>query len=225
MQKHKLDKIIETTFGQISQGLENYVPELEPKEIGVVLSIASGIVRVSGLPGVGYEELLKFPNNILGIAFNIDETEIGVILLGDDTKLTVGDKVERTGRVMDVPVGDELIGRVVNPLGEPLDGKEIISLTHRLPVEREAPAIMDRGPVATPLQTGLKVIDVFTVLNKDGRSGGEAYVQFESADDLDQAKQRHKNPMGNSKRYIEVYKVIILSLYIVVIFINVIGVD
>ncbi len=169
MQDYKLDKIIETTFGQISQGLMKYVLELEPKEIGIVLSIASGIVRVSGLPRVGYEELLKFPNNILGIAFNIDETEIGVILLGDDTQLTVGDKVERTGRVMDVPVGDELIGRVVNPLGKPLDGKEIISFTHRLPIEREAPAIMDRGPVTTPLQTGLKVIDALIPIGRGQR--------------------------------------------------------
>jgi F-type H+-transporting ATPase subunit alpha len=169
MQKHNLTKIIETTFGQIDQGLEQYVPKLEAQEVGIVLSIASGIVRVSGLPGVGFEELLKFPNNMLGIAFNIDEDEIGVILLGDDTKLNVGDKVERTGRVMDVPVGDLLIGRVVNPLGEPLDGKDAIAFTHRLPIEREAPAIMDRGPVTIPLQTGVKVIDALIPVGRGQR--------------------------------------------------------
>ncbi|MEO8760235.1 MAG: alternate F1F0 ATPase, F1 subunit alpha, partial [Bacteroidia bacterium] len=169
MQKHSLDKIIETTFGQISRGLEQYVPVLELQEVGIVLSIASGIVKVSGLPGVGFEELLKFPNNMSGIAFNIDEDEIGVILLGDDTKLNVGDKVERTGRVMDVPVGDLLIGRVVNPLGEPLDGKDTIAFTHRLHIEREAPAIMDRGPVTTPLQTGLKVIDALIPVGRGQR--------------------------------------------------------
>jgi F-type H+-transporting ATPase subunit alpha len=169
MQKHSLDKIIENTFGQISRGLEQYVPVLEVQEVGIVLSIASGIVKVSGLPGVGFEELLKFPNNMSGIAFNIDEDEIGVILLGDDTKLNVGDKVERTGRVMDVPVGDLLIGRVVNPLGEPLDGKDAIAFTHRLHIEREAPAIMDRGPVTTPLQTGLKVIDALIPVGRGQR--------------------------------------------------------
>jgi F-type H+-transporting ATPase subunit alpha len=169
MPKHNLDKIIEDTFGQISRGLKHYTPELEPQEVGIVLSIVSGIVKVSGLPGVGFEELLKFPNNMSGIAFNIDEDEIGVILLGDDTKLNVGDPVLRTGRVMDVPVGDLLIGRVVNPLGEPLDEKETGALTQRLPIEREAPAIMDRAPVTIPLQTGLKVIDALIPVGRGQR--------------------------------------------------------
>ena len=135
MQEHKLDKIIDKTFSSINGAFEDYIPSLKPREVGTVLSISSGIVIVSGLPGVSFEELLEFPGKLYGIAFNIDENEIGVILLGEDTQLNVGDEVERTGRVMDVPVGNSLIGRVVNPLGEPLDGKEKLSVTQRLPIE------------------------------------------------------------------------------------------
>ncbi len=169
MQEHKLDKIIDKTFSSINGAFEDYIPSLKPREVGTVLSISSGIVIVSGLPGVSFEELLEFPGKLYGIAFNIDENEIGVILLGEDTQLNVGDEVERTGRVMDVPVGNSLIGRVVNPLGEPLDGKEKLSVTQRLPIEREAPAIMDRAPVTVPLQTGLKVIDALIPIGRGQR--------------------------------------------------------
>jgi F-type H+-transporting ATPase subunit alpha len=169
MQEHKLDKIIDKTFATISEAIDNYVPDLKPREVGTVLSISSGIVIVSGLPGVSFEELLKFPGDLYGIAFNIDENEIGVILLGEDTELNVGNEVERTGRVMDVPVGDSLIGRVINPLGVPLDGKEKLSMKIRLPIEREAPSIMDRAPVTVPLQTGLKVIDALIPIGRGQR--------------------------------------------------------
>jgi F-type H+-transporting ATPase subunit alpha len=169
MQENNLSNSIEEAFAHISNASEKYVPALNPREVGNVLSIVSGIVRVSGLPGVGFEELLKFPNDIYGIAFNIDENEIGVILLGDDSKLQVGDEVERTGAVMDAPVGDALIGRVINPLGEPLDGKEKILGTKRLPIERDAPAIMDRGAVNVPLQTGLKVVDALIPIGRGQR--------------------------------------------------------
>jgi F-type H+-transporting ATPase subunit alpha len=169
MQKHKLDNIIDKAFTFINQASDNYVPSLKPCEVGTVLSISSGIVIVSGLPGVSFEELLKFPGELYGIAFNVDENEIGVVLLGEDTQLNVGDEVERTGRVMDVPVGESLIGRVINPLGEPLDGKEKLSTKIRLPIEREAPAIMDRAPVTIPLQTGLKVIDALIPIGRGQR--------------------------------------------------------
>jgi F-type H+-transporting ATPase subunit alpha len=165
----KLNKVIESTFSRINNVSEKYTPVLEPQEVGTVLSIASGIVKVSGLPKVGFEELLKFPDNLYGIAFNIDEHEIGVILLGDDSLLNVGDTVERTGRVMDIPVGNSLIGRVVNPLGEPLDGDETLSFTERLPIERPAPPIMDRAAVTIPLQTGLKVIDALIPIGRGQR--------------------------------------------------------
>jgi F-type H+-transporting ATPase subunit alpha len=140
-----------------------------PREVGFVTGVATGIVKVSGLPGAGFEELLKFPGNLFGIAYNIDKDEIGTILLGADTSLNAGDEVERTGRVMDVPVGDGLIGRVINPLGEPIDGKGAIAYTERLPIERPAHAIMDRAPVNTPLQTGLKVVDALIPIGRGQR--------------------------------------------------------
>jgi len=169
MPQPDLDNYIGAAFLQINQGLESHVATLVSNEVGFVLSISSGIVRVSGLPGVGFDELLKFPGELYGIAFNVDEEEIAVVLLAEDTRLNVGDAVERTGRVMDVPVGNLLIGRVVNPLGEPLDGKPQFDITKRYPIEREATAIMDRAPVTVPLQTGLKVIDALIPVGRGQR--------------------------------------------------------
>jgi F-type H+-transporting ATPase subunit alpha len=131
--------------------------------------VATGIAKVSGLPGVGFDELLKFPGDMYGIAFNIDEEEIGVVLLGDYVNLQAGDEVERTGRVMDVAVGDELLGRVIDPLGRPLDGNGPVSAKERLPIERPAVAIMDRAPVTVPLQTGLKVVDALIPIGRGQR--------------------------------------------------------
>lgn len=144
-------------------------------ETGLVKAVATGIAMVSGLPGVGAEELLIFQGNsdftepYYGIAFNIDKDEIGVVLLCDYARLQAGDKVKRTGRVMDVAVGDELIGRVIDPLGRPLDAKGPISTTQRLPIERPAAAIMDRAPVTVPLQTGLKVLDALIPIGRGQR--------------------------------------------------------
>jgi len=118
---------------------------------------------------VGYEELVRFPNDVLGIAFNVDEDEIGVVLLGDYTCLHAGDEVERTGRVMDVAVGDALIGRVIDPLGRPLDGNGPVTARSRLPIERPAAPIMDRSPVTVPLQTGIKVIDALIPIGRGQR--------------------------------------------------------
>ncbi|MEO6490486.1 MAG: alternate F1F0 ATPase, F1 subunit alpha [Ferruginibacter sp.] len=154
---------------QTDDSINNYVFPFAPREIGIVTSVSTGIVKVSGLPNVGFEELLQFPNGLFGIAYNIDEDEIGVILLGRDSLLTVGDEVERTGRVMDIPVGNALIGRVVDPLGEPVDNKGAILRQHRLPIERPAPAIMDRNAVTVPLQTGIKVIDALIPIGRGQR--------------------------------------------------------
>ena len=137
--------------------------------MGVVTNVAIGIATVSGLPGVGFEELVSFPRGLLGIAFNIDEDEIGVILLGEFQDLHAGDEVERTWRVMDVAVGDSLLGRVIDPLGKPLDGKGPIDSAKRLPIERPAPPIMDRAPVVVPLQTGLKAIDALIPVGRGQR--------------------------------------------------------
>lgn len=163
------EKTINSTFKLIEKGRESYILPFAPREVGTVISVSAGIVKVSGLPCVGFEELLKFPNGLFGIAYNIDEDEIGVILLGENTLLHAGDEVEGTGRIMDIPVDEDLIGRVVNPLGEPLDGKNAFFFKKRLPIERPAHAIMDRATVSVPLQTGLKVIDALIPIGRGQR--------------------------------------------------------
>src|SRR5471030_3091041 len=107
---------------------------MTPREVGTITSVSIGVAKVSGLPGVGFEELIKFPGDLYGIAFNVDEDEIGVVLLGEYSHLHTGDEVERTGRVMDVGVGDELLGRVIDPLGRPLDNKGSVVTEKRLPI-------------------------------------------------------------------------------------------
>ncbi len=159
MSANLIQSSLERAFAGLRQARDDYRPQLLSREVGMVTSVSTGIAKVSGLPGVGFEELVRFPSGLLGIAFNLDETEIGVILLGDYQELHAGDEVERTGRVMDIGVGDAFLGRVIDPLGNALDGGVEIATTARLPVERVAPPIMDRAPVVVPLQTGLKVID------------------------------------------------------------------
>lgn len=169
MPKNDLSKNIHKTFQELGANIENHALAFSPREVGTVISISAGIVMVSGLPNVEFEELLKFPEKLFGIAYNIDENEIGVILLGEYPLLNVGDDVERTGRVMDIPVGNAFIGRVINPLGEPLDNKGYIAYNERFPIERQAPAIMDRNAVSVPLQTGLKVIDALIPIGRGQR--------------------------------------------------------
>ena len=154
-----LQATFEQTFSILQQARRSFSPQLQPREIGTITSIATGIAKVSGLPGVGFEEVLKFPGDIFGIAFNVDEDEIGAVLLGDYWHLQAGDEVERCGHLVDVPVGEGLLGRIINPIGEPLDGKGRLIASARLPVERPSPAIMNRASVSVPLQTGIKVID------------------------------------------------------------------
>ena len=168
-QAANLQAALDATFTGLRQAREAYSPQLVPREIGTITRVSSGIAMVSGLPGVGYEELLTFPGGVFGIAFNVDEHEIGVVLLGDYWHLRTGDVVQRTGRVMDVGVGDGALGRVMDPLGRPLDGKGPIATTKRLPIERPAAAIMDRAPVTVPLQTGLKVIDALIPIGRGQR--------------------------------------------------------
>ncbi len=166
---HNLQTMLDNAFVEIAAKREAVVPNIQPREIGTVMSVTTGVARVSGLPGVGFEELLKFPGDLFGIAFNVDKDEIGVVLLGDYWHLKAGNEVERTGRVMDIPVGDALIGRVINPLGATLDDQQALSTSQRMPIERPAPAIMDRDPVTTPLQTGIKVIDALVPIGRGQR--------------------------------------------------------
>jgi F-type H+-transporting ATPase subunit alpha len=164
-----LQTVFDTLFSGTSQALDTFVPQLQPREVGTIASVATGVGKVSGLPGVGFDELVIFPGNLLGLAFNVDETEIGVVLLGDYAHLHAGDEVERTGRVMDVAVGDALLGRVIDPLGRPLDAGGPLMAHERLPIERPAAAIMDRAPVTVPLQTGIKVIDALIPIGRGQR--------------------------------------------------------
>jgi F-type H+/Na+-transporting ATPase subunit alpha len=164
-----LQPAINRAFAGLTQARDVFTPQLSSREVGVVTAVSVGIATVSGLPNVGSEELISFPGGLLGIAFNLDENEVGVVLLGDYQGLQAGDEVERTGRVMDVAVGDALLGRVVDPLGNPLDGKGPIPTEKRLPVERPAPPIMDRAPVSVPLQTGLMAVDALIPIGRGQR--------------------------------------------------------
>jgi len=148
---------------------DGFTFQLASREVGTITTVATGIATVTGLRGVGFEELVRFPGDLLGIAFNVDEEELGVVLLGDYSQLHAGDEVTRTGRVMDVVVGTQLLGRVIDPLGRPLDGKGPIVSQHRLPIERDAKAIMDRAAVTVPLQTGIKVIDALVPIGRGQR--------------------------------------------------------
>jgi F-type H+-transporting ATPase subunit alpha len=159
----------ERAIADITQVRAAFTPQLQPREVGTITSIATGIAKISGLPGVGYEEVLKFPGDFYGIAFNVDADEIGAVLLGDYWQLHAGDNVERRGHVVDVPVGDDLIGRIINPMGRPLDGNGPVGSRARLPVERPAAPIMDRAPVTVPLQTGIKVVDALVPVGRGQR--------------------------------------------------------
>ena len=164
-----LQQTFDEVFAAIDQARAGFVPRLIAHEVGTILSVATGVARVGGLPGIGYAELIRFPGDLAGIAFNVDEDEIGVVLLGDHALLRAGDEALREGRVMDVAVGEGWLGRVIDPLGNPLDGRGAFTGDLRAPIERPAPAIMDRAPVTTPLQTGLKVIDALIPIGQGQR--------------------------------------------------------
>ena len=164
-----LQSVFDGAFAGISRVREAFTPRLTLCEVGTITSVATGIAKVSGLPNVGFEELVTFPGDLLGIAFNVDQDEVGVVLLGDYWHLHAGDEVQRTGRVMDVAVGNGLLGRVIDALGRPLDDNGPVATSERLPIERPAAPIMDRAPVTVPLQTGLKVIDALIPIGRGQR--------------------------------------------------------
>lgn len=164
-----LQTVLDRSFADLRQRREAFSAQLAPRETGTITQVSTGIAMVSGLPGVGYDELIAFPGGVFGIAFNVDELEVGVVLLGEYWHLRAGDEVQRTGRVMDVGVGDGTLGRVMDPLGRPLDGQGPIVTKQRLPIERPAAPIMDRAPVSVPLQTGLKVVDALIPVGRGQR--------------------------------------------------------
>src|SRR5215472_11777280 len=143
----------------IREQIDNYESKIAVDEVGTVMSIGDGIARVYGLDKVMAGELLSFPHNVSGIAMNLEEDQVGVVLMGDYVEVEEGDEVKRTGRIMSVPVGDALIGRVVDSLGNAIDDKGPISTSEYIALERLAPGVIDRQPVKEPMATGLKAID------------------------------------------------------------------
>jgi len=153
----------------IQKEVEQFESQIDVREVGRVLEVGDGIARVYGLSGVMAGEMVEFPNGTIGLAFNLEENSVGVIILGDYLQINEGDEVKSTGRLLSVPVGDALLGRVVDPLGNPVDGKGPIVTTHRRMVESTAPGIAERQPVREPLQTGIKAIDSMTPIGRGQR--------------------------------------------------------
>jgi F-type H+-transporting ATPase subunit alpha len=153
----------------LREQIENYEQTVSVDEVGAIISVGDGIARVHGLEKVMAGEMLSFPHNVFGIALNLEEEEVGVVLLGESQLLKEGDVVKRTNTIMSVPVGESLIGRVVNPLGEAIDGKGPIASKQRNPLERIAPGVLDRQPVREPLQTGIKAIDAMIPIGRGQR--------------------------------------------------------
>lgn len=153
----------------IKKQIENYQAEIQVSDVGTVISIGDGIARVHGLEQCMAGELVEFSNGVMGMALNLEESNVGIIILGPYTEIREGDEVRRTGRIMEVPVGDELIGRVVNPLGQPVDGMGPINTTKTRPIEAVAPGVMARKSVHEPLQTGIKAIDALVPIGRGQR--------------------------------------------------------
>ncbi|HXW36255.1 MAG TPA: F0F1 ATP synthase subunit alpha [Acidimicrobiales bacterium] len=153
----------------LQRHVAEYTPEVATQEVGRVVEVGDGIARVSGLPHAAVNELLEFEDGTVGLALNLDEETIGAVVLGDDTGLEEEQIVKATGRILSVPVGDSLLGRVVNPLGEPVDGKGPIVPDELRRLEVQAPGIVDRQPVKEPLQTGIKAIDSMTPIGRGQR--------------------------------------------------------
>jgi F-type H+-transporting ATPase subunit alpha len=153
----------------IRQQIENYESKIAVDEVGTVITLGDGIARVYGLDKVMAGELLSFPHNVAGIAMNLEEDQVGVVLLGEYTEIKEGDEVKRTGRIMSVPVGDALVGRVVNSLGQPIDDKGPIATDKFIALERLAPGVIDRQPVREPMATGLKAIDSMIPIGRGQR--------------------------------------------------------
>src|SRR5579863_5721861 len=153
----------------LREQIENYEQTVAVEEVGSVISVGDGIARVHGLDRCMSGEMLEFPHGVFGIALNLEEDQVGTVLLGDYTEIREGDTVKRTNRIMSVPVGEEMIGRVVDPLGQPLDGRGPVQTNHRNPLERLAPGVVDRQPVRQPLQTGIKAIDSMIPIGRGQR--------------------------------------------------------
>jgi len=153
----------------IQQEIEQFESQIDVQEMGTVLEVGDGIARVYGLSGVMAGEMVEFPSGVQGLAFNLEENSVGVIILGDYLSINEGDEVRATGQLLSVPVGEAVLGRVLDPLGNPLDGKGPVNSTETRPVEFLAPGVSERQPVCEPLQTGLKAVDAMTPIGRGQR--------------------------------------------------------
>src|SRR5699024_685665 len=153
----------------IKQQIENFDEQIEVSDVGTVIEIGDGIARAHGLDNVMAGELVEFYNGVVGMEQNLEESNVGIVILGTFTEIKEGDEVRCTGRIMQVPVGEELIGRVVNPLGQAIDGKGTVETSKTRPIESEAPGVMARKSVDQPLQTGLKAIDALVPIGRGQR--------------------------------------------------------
>jgi len=164
---------MEIKVAEISEYLKKQITDFEKKvdvsEVGIVTSVGDGIARIYGLDNCMASELLEFPNNVFGMALNLEEETVGSVLFGEDTLIKEGDVVKRTGRIMSVPVGEAAIGRVLNAIGQPIDGKGPVNTTHTRIVDVVAPGIIDREPVTQPMQTGIKAIDAMIPVGRGQR--------------------------------------------------------
>jgi len=161
--------LINQIAADLQKQIEAYAPTIEAQDVGSVLESGDGIVRVSGLAGVQASELVQFENGSFGIAFNLEASNVSVIVMGEYSSIDEGSTVRGTGLIASVPVGDALVGRVVNALGQPIDGKGPINATSRRPIERIAPGVVYRQDVDTPIQTGLKTVDAMFPIGRGQR--------------------------------------------------------
>src|SRR5918995_671686 len=158
----EISKIIRDQIG-------SYAVDVDVSEVGTIVSVGDGIARIHGVERTMAGEMLEFPHGVFGIALNLEEESVGAVLLGEYTQIKEGDTVKRTGRIISVPVGEEMVGRVVNALGQPIDGKGPVATKQFSAIERLAPGVVDRQPVKEPLQTGLKAIDAMVPIGRGQR--------------------------------------------------------
>jgi F-type H+-transporting ATPase subunit alpha len=163
------DQILKDITSDLQSRIESYEPQYEIRAVGSVVEAGDGIAQAEGLHGVRAQELVEFENGVMGIAFNLTQKLVGIIILGDYAEITEGMVVRSTGRIASVPVGDGLMGRVINPLGEPIDGKGKLNYAHYRPIERIAPGVVERQDVDTPVQTGIKAIDAMIPIGRGQR--------------------------------------------------------
>ncbi len=154
---------------EIAKKIAAFEPSMHGRRVGTIVSIADGVVKIQGLPQISYLELIQFPGGVMGFSINLEEDAVGAIVLGDYLGLSEGNRVESTGRLLSVPVGEEFYGRVINPLGEAIDGKGKIASKKVYPIEKIAPGVTSRQPVSTPLQTGIKAIDAMIPIGRGQR--------------------------------------------------------